>query len=225
MGRSAATQELLIRFRTDILLGVYGMSDPVRELALAEKYGISRAYVRNALVQLEREGLIRALPNGTKCVARPTLKDIQDLYDLRLYLEQQAVSQLLAQEERKLGPLYSVMEQVTEAKGLRVEEVLGIDSRFHRTVILCSENKALLQAWDTMAEVMQAIFRLNMTESDAYRQWFADTFVQRHKGLFLSLAGEDSEAVRQFGEHIRDAREISGKAMRKAFQNAGERAP
>ncbi len=201
------------------------MSGPVRELALADQYGMSRACVRNALVQLEKEGLIRAMPNGTKCVACPTLKDIQDLYDLRLYLEQQAVSQILAQKDRTLGPLYSVMEQVTDVEGLQVEEILSIDTRFHRTVILSSGNKALLQAWDTMAEVMQAIFRLNMTESDQYRQWFADTFMQRHKGLFLSLAGEDGEAVRQFGEHIRDASEVSGKAMRKALQEAGEMAP
>ncbi|TBL69111.1 GntR family transcriptional regulator [Paenibacillus thalictri] len=220
LSRSNTTKEVLSRIRTDIILRVFKNGEPIRELALSEQYGVSRSAVRNALLVLEQESLIRTLDNGTKVVSCIEPEDIQNLYDLREHIELTSIKQLFSLPNKDFTPIMEVTSRIASSPGLDVTEILEIDAQFHRSIIVCCRNKALLQAWETMIGVMQSIFHLNMTQSREYEEWFLQSFYDRHTRLFTTLLGPPEESIRQFAQHIEDAREISAKAIAQVLKSS-----
>lgn len=75
------------RLREDILSGVYKENDELREAAIGEELGVSRTPVREALRQLELEGLVSIIPNKGAYVTGISLKDVHDIYMIRSMLE------------------------------------------------------------------------------------------------------------------------------------------
>ena len=75
------------RLREDILSGVYKEHDELRENTIGEELGVSRTPVREALRQLELEGLVSIIPNKGAYVTGISSKDVQDIYKIRSMLE------------------------------------------------------------------------------------------------------------------------------------------
>lgn len=75
------------RIRNDILNGVYEPGESLVELKLSEELGVSRTPVREALRQLELEGLVQSVPNKGATVRGVTEQDIQDIYTIRMLIE------------------------------------------------------------------------------------------------------------------------------------------
>jgi DNA-binding GntR family transcriptional regulator len=79
----------LERLRALILTGEYGPDERLIEEQLAERLGVSRTPVRQALTMLEAEGLVEIAPNRGATVCSFTFEDVWDIYDLRAVLEGQ----------------------------------------------------------------------------------------------------------------------------------------
>lgn len=219
--RNPASNGLMERLRDDIILGKYADNEKISEIRLTQVYGTSRTVVRGVLSLLEREGLIETQANGTRRVVSLKTRDIENLYEMRIYLEQTAVRQLGA-ERSDYRPILEAVQRIAASSDDDARRLLDIDMAFHRSVIEASRNRALLQAWDAISGVIQAICRLNLTDSQEYRQWFLQTFRERHMGLFLAAMGDGDEAVRLFGEHITDAQAVSRRAFIKLSGRSGE---
>ena len=93
---SAAGAEL----RRRILEGTYPAGLPLRQDALAAEFGTSRIPVREALVQLEAEGLVRILPHRGAIVSELSTGEIREVFELRALLE----PRLLRQSAPRLTP-------------------------------------------------------------------------------------------------------------------------
>ncbi len=104
------------KIREDILSGVYHENEELKENTLGLELGVSRTPVREALRQLELEGLVTMIPNKGAYVTGITSKDIHDIYTIRSYLEG-----LCARW---------ACEHITEAQIEALEEVLYL-SDFH----------------------------------------------------------------------------------------------
>jgi len=89
--RRSLSDEVAERLRRAILNGQFAPDEPLRESQLAESMGVSRGPVREALGQLEREGLVINRSNGRSFVARLSQDDLEEVYSLRRVLEQLAV--------------------------------------------------------------------------------------------------------------------------------------
>lgn len=87
---SAAIAE---RVRQDILSGQHLSGMQLRQDALAQTYGVSRIPVREALFQLEAEGLVRIVPHKGAVVTTLSLDEINDVFDLRALLEPRLLRQ------------------------------------------------------------------------------------------------------------------------------------
>ena len=81
------TQQLVDSIREDILSGHYEPHSNLRQDALAEKYGVSRIPVREALLQLEGEGLVSIQPRRGAIVTPLSLLEVDDVFALRLLSE------------------------------------------------------------------------------------------------------------------------------------------
>lgn len=79
--------EIVSALRTEIISGVVVPGEALAEPVLAARFHVSRAPVREALIELEREGLIMFDPNGRTRVRPLTQKDFQEIMEARSALE------------------------------------------------------------------------------------------------------------------------------------------
>ncbi|MBR5944167.1 MAG: GntR family transcriptional regulator, partial [Lachnospiraceae bacterium] len=75
------------KIRDDILNGTYKEHEELKEVSISEAMGVSRTPVREALRQLELEGLVSIIPNKGAYVTGITEKDVKDIYMIRSRLE------------------------------------------------------------------------------------------------------------------------------------------
>ena len=80
-------QRVFHRIREDILSGKYKKNEELKEKTIGEELGVSRTPVREALRQLELEGLVTIIPNKGAYVVGLSVGDIQDIYEMRSVLE------------------------------------------------------------------------------------------------------------------------------------------
>jgi len=75
------------KLREDILLGKYKDMEELKEVVIGKELGVSRTPVREALRQLELEGLVTIIPNKGAYVTGISDKDVNDIFMIRSYLE------------------------------------------------------------------------------------------------------------------------------------------
>ena len=133
------------RIREDILNGVYKEHEELKEATLGKMMEVSRTPVREALRQLELEGLVEIIPNKGARVTGITKKDIEDIYQIRYLLE--GLSARWA-TEHVTEELIDKMEEtlyLTEfhAKKGNYLQVFELDSQFHELMYEASGSKML----------------------------------------------------------------------------------
>lgn len=198
--RSGTVQAVLKDLRRDIILKKLHDGTQVTELQFSEKYQCSRAALRGAITVLEHEGLVRIMPNGTKWICSLTTEDINNLYELRTYVECSAVKQALKKGIINASGLLKIIEEVEGGS-----DFLDCDARFHETLIDMSGNKALMQMWKTFIPVTRELFALNSSHSVSVRE----AFQERHMLITKMLMNKDEKVVEMLETHINEARELS----------------
>jgi DNA-binding GntR family transcriptional regulator len=86
------TSQLIVRFRDRILSGTYAPGSPLRQDSLAAEFGTSKIPVREALVQLQSEGLVDIFPNRGFQVRPLASAELDEVFKLRLQIEPTAVA-------------------------------------------------------------------------------------------------------------------------------------
>jgi DNA-binding GntR family transcriptional regulator len=87
------TSQLIVRLRERILAGIFAPGSALRQDALAAEFGTSKIPVREALVQLQSEGLVDIFPNRGFQVRPLTTTELDEVFSLRLRIEPAAVAQ------------------------------------------------------------------------------------------------------------------------------------
>jgi len=86
------TSQLIVRFRERILAGTYAPGSALRQDSLASEFGTSKIPVREALVQLQSEGLVDIFPNRGFQVRPLAAAELDEIFSLRLQIEPIAVA-------------------------------------------------------------------------------------------------------------------------------------
>jgi DNA-binding GntR family transcriptional regulator len=86
------TSQLIVRFRERILAGTYAPGSALRQDSLASEFGTSKIPVREALVQLQSEGLVDIFPNRGFQVRPLATSELDEVFSLRLQIEPNAVA-------------------------------------------------------------------------------------------------------------------------------------
>jgi len=87
------TSQLIVHFRDRILAGIYAPGSALRQDTLASEFGTSKIPVREALVQLQSEGLVDIFPNRGFQVRPLTTSELDEVFSLRMRIEPAAVAQ------------------------------------------------------------------------------------------------------------------------------------
>lgn len=131
--------------RENILSGKYAMDEELKEKTIGEELGVSRTPVREALRQLELEGLVTIIPNKGAYVVGISQKDIRDIYEIRSRLE--GLCAHWAAEHITKEQLDELEENIYlsdfhSAKG-NSEQVVELDNKFHEILYNASGSKEL----------------------------------------------------------------------------------
>src|SRR5579884_3015211 len=167
--RRALWETIVEAMRRAIVLGELPPGLHLEEPALARKFGVSRIPVREAIVRLEHEGLVRIEPRRGAFIVGVTEDDVGDLYEFRLLLESSAIRRAAQRiDDVGLAQLRELVDQMAEAvhRGQTVHMV-GPDVDFHRAIVGQSGSRQLQAAWDRIAGPIATI--LGITDT-SYRE-------------------------------------------------------
>lgn len=172
---------------------------------LARRLGVSRSPVREALLTLEREGLVRSLPHRGAVVAHAEQEDLWELYEAREalegYIARLAAVRLTDEELRSLRELFEVHQTAVETGDL--DGHVGIDLKFHGLVRDGSRNRRLIE----LHEMLEAQIRVALYGTGS-RPENRDLAISEHRGLLEALEARDEELAEQRArEHVRRVRQ------------------
>jgi DNA-binding GntR family transcriptional regulator len=151
--------------RDAIVSGSLAPGQRLVEARLAQRLGVSRAPVREALAVLEREGLVSSLPTRGLVVTLLTTKDVREIYGLRTALECWAVREVCrVLTNAQLEHLASVVERMEQSSlDTDTELLTREDVEFHRLIIEIAGNERLLQMYLTIRSQIRLLSRQVVT--------------------------------------------------------------
>ena len=175
------------RIREDILSGKYHENEELKEATIGAECGVSRTPVREALRQLELEGLVKIIPNKGAYVTGISDNDTRDIYVIRSYLEGLAARwacQHISEEE------IDNLEEVVylsefHAKKQHYEQLVELDNKFHESIYRASGSKILEHQLTTYHQYLERFRKKSLQKEErvlrSNREHLAILEAIRHK--------------------------------------------
>lgn len=194
------------RLKLMILDGEIGQGEPLVERSVAARLGVSRTPVRETILRLEREGLVRIIESKGAFVASYTIEDVIEIYQLRQALEPLAAR--LSCQHIAIDDLRHFEEKLNRFKeypSLRSEDSgswarLGRD--FHTLIIRASGNKRLTQIIEGMQDQIDLVRGMGRTIS---KRASSESILQEHLTILQALKARDPDrAERAVRVHLQN---------------------
>ncbi|MFI7129411.1 GntR family transcriptional regulator [Nonomuraea sp. NPDC050153] len=193
--------------RARIITGVLPAGTHLVEGALADEYDVSRAPVREALQRLTVERLVRDGRRRGVLVVGLSPSDIDELYSLRLALEQLAFERAATTEgpDSRWDPAREAIRTMENAAATQNIALFGeADLLFHQTYYRNAGHGRLEAFWDQYSPTFSVLFRLSIRPvSDLQRS------VMEHVRLLeFAVKGDVDAGIRELREHLTRARQV-----------------
>lgn len=214
------------RIHHDIISCVLAPGTEISETRLCSQYRIGKAPVRMALNRLAHDGLVRAIPRRGYRVAPITVKDVHDVFELRLMLEpaaaRMAAGKVGAQRMRALDEVARSSYQPGDPKS--TSRFLEANKAFQVAVARATGNARLAEAIERLLDDMTRLLHLGLGLRDRSQE-----LSRTHRALVKALARGDGEAAERIcREQIETARNMvlsailtSGSVMNLALEAEG----
>lgn len=195
-----------------ILGGEFPPGYNLTEQKLSTKLGVSRTPIREALRQLELEGLVTSVPNKGVVVVGISEKDIDDIYTIRMAIEgiaaRWAAVNITEEELSKLQDIVELQEfYIGKNDTLQIRH---LDSQFHQTIYSASRSRPLRQILSQFHNYIQKPREISVKYSGR-----AAASVDEHRKIYEAIAMHDSaKAEAEAAEHIRLAKDNLLKAIK-----------
>ena len=186
--------------RKAILRGELNPGERLMEIQLANKLGVSRTPIREAIRKLELEGLVLMIPRKGAEVAQITEKNMQDVLEVRKALEELSV-QLAC--ERITPEQVEEMKMAAEdfrkvLKSGDVTKIAEADVKFHDIIFAATNNQRLITLLNNLREQMYRFRVEYLKQKECYPQ-----LLEEHDKLIALISGgEVEEACELMGCHI-----------------------
>lgn len=190
--------------RQAILKGELKPGERLMEIALADRLGVSRTPIREALRKLELEGLVVMIPRRGAQVADITEKDLNDVLEVRIALENLAILKACkCMTEEQIGKLLAAAQEfektTTEGNLVRMAEA---DVSFHDVIYEAAENVTLNQVQNNLREQIYR-YRVEYLKDEEMR----NQLVKEHEELYEAIKERNVEKAQEISfRHIENQR-------------------
>ena len=202
--RASTTPDLIAdSLREDILRGSIPPGQPLRQEELADRFGVSRLPVRDALLRLEAQGLVEVFPNRGAFVVSLSADEVREIYELRSLLEgdaiERAVPRMTADDWRRIEAAHETSVRSADS----VEWADG-DWLFHRALYLPAGRPRQLAMIDTLRGTVARYWSAYNALPTRTAEWLAD-----HQAILEACRARSAVAARRrLGDHLRRASEL-----------------
>lgn len=240
MTRPVITAHQFIRKR--ILSGEFAPGDALAAKHLAEMVGVSRTPVRDALRQLETEGLVEINPRQEARVKKAGIQDLRDIWELRIAMETHAAT-LAAQRHsdediERLEDLLFAMRQAIDVLDSATEEeekwqchqqLAQSDIRFHLAIMETSRNKLIRAEVDRFRVIHDIVLPVGKRPSQSRNVKSKEDNMeiwQSHKAILDAIRNRDEMATYiAMKDHLTVPMQRTMKVMRERMETASVRVP
>ncbi|RZM74874.1 GntR family transcriptional regulator [Leptolyngbya iicbica LK] len=202
--RASLHEQTYQTLRTSILSGELPPGDRLVETQLATQLEVSRTPIREALRQLQREGLVAVDSSGGLRVISVSVSDAVHLYDCRIALEEAAVRDAclnasdLTLDELQQSIAQSERAVQREASTLNTFEMLNLDYQFHRKIAESTGNPWLTDLLDQVFDKMM-LLRVQTTRHNPR----VLEICHEHRQICGAIASRDpATAIASITEHL-----------------------
>ncbi|ACL74411.1 GntR family transcriptional regulator [Ruminiclostridium cellulolyticum] len=186
--------------REAIIIGELRPGERLMEVQLAEKMGVSRTPVREAIRKLELEGLVDMIPRKGAHVAELSIKDIMDVLEVRASLDGLATSlaaeRITDDELKELKHINSQFANYIEKENLNGS--IKKDAEFHDIIYRASRNDKLISIINNLREQVQ---RFRVIYLKDYNN--SKNLIKEHNDIYEAVSSRSMENARNIAKtHI-----------------------
>jgi len=175
--------------------------------ALSEALGVSRSPVREALVDLVTEGLVRFERNRGVRVVEQDQHDVEEIFELRLLLEVPATRRAIQLLGHRKAELFATLEDELTAMRQHIGDEVAFmthDAAFHRSVLDYSGNRRLSAIVTELRDQTRALGISTVGRSRSLPE-----ILREHEAIFAAIRAGDAEAAAlQMELHVRHTRDL-----------------
>lgn len=187
--------------REDILSGRYEQNTELKEAAIGAELGVSRTPVREALRQLELEGLVTIIPNRGAYVNMITAKNVQDIYVIRSMLEglcaRWATQSITAEQLDSMEETLCLSEYHTSKKNY--EKLYELDSLFHEQLYEAGGSRILNHILSDFHDYVKMVRKATISTSSR-----SVTSTEEHRAIFEAIKEKDPDKAEALAkEHVK----------------------
>lgn len=216
-GKQAASKALLGgslgefvygRLRTDIRERRLLPGERLREIELAERLGVSRTPVREALKRLASEGLLKLNSSRGFVVTELSPGHVMQLYAMREMLEGAAAR--FAAEQASPLEIESIQQLAAQLAGLKVPtRIAALNRHLHDAIVLATHNIYLIQAMNTLRDALELLGTTTYSSPERIASGY-----QENMAIVERIAARDSDGAEQAARrHIRSASTVRLKML------------
>ncbi len=202
-GSASLEEKVYLSLEEQIISQKLRPGEAVTEMKLSRELGVSRTPVREALQRLDREGLIKLIPNKGAVVLGISEQDLIDIYKIRMRLE--GLAARIAAEKRESSLCRELGDNIDltgfyMAKG-DIEKVKNLDSEFHDIIYRSCESRMLGKTLSELHRYIASYRKLSLAVSGRI-----DHSLAEHKEIYEAISGGNAdEADALMSEHVERA--------------------
>lgn len=189
------------QIREDILSGRYTQDTELKEATIGQELGVSRTPVREALRQLELEGLVNVIPNRGAFVNLITTKDVQDIYVIRPMLEglcaRWATEHITKEQLDDLEETLCLSEYHTQKENY--EKLHELDSLFHEQLYAASGSKILNHVLSDFHDYVKRVRKATIASGER-----SVKSTEEHRAIFEAIRDKDADRAETLAQqHVK----------------------
>ena len=176
--------------RENILSGEYKKGEELKETALAAELGVSRTPVREALRQLELEGLVKIIPNKGAYVIGITAEDMEDIYSMRSLLEglcARFTAERINEEQLNKLEEIAYLTDFHVKKG-NLEKLYELDNQFHEILYEASGSRMLKHVLSDFHHYVERVRKASLLSPGR-----SELFNEEHKAILEAIREKNKE--------------------------------
>ena len=201
--KTSLREQALTALRRAITTGQLPPGTHLVETELSEALQISRGTLREAMRQLQQEGLISAGARGRLSVRHLDAKEIKNIFDVRAALESLAAQELASREDRTgaVAELRRAVADMEKWAASNLEDRIEADLKFHRTMCHLTGNETLLHLWSSL----EGSIRMSIMFAGVDRA-LKNMDAKRHYDIVDAIeSGDTDKAAATVREHMAGA--------------------
>lgn len=176
----------------DILNGKYKEGDAVTEQRISNELGVSRTPVREAFHRLEKEGLIKLVPNKGAIVIGVSVDDLVDIYKIRIRLEglatRMAAENITESDRERLIETVELTDFYISKND--TEKIKNLDSNFHDIIYSASGSRMIYRTLSDLHRSIKRYRKISLTVPNRLPK-----SIEEHKKILEAILATDAKAA------------------------------